>query len=226
MTNISRTVLSFGLMVALWGWLFQSVLFAFCFLVVIFIHEMGHYVVAKRLGIDVSEPIFTPLGALINLRQMPRNAYDEALMAYGGPFIGTIGALAAVAFGVWFQVPELLLAGRVGLWLNLFNLIPLSPLDGGRITMAIDRRLWILGAALLAGYIAISGLSLITIIFVALIAHWAINDIKGRAAQAVQDPGYFQIAAGKRFGVLAAYLGLGAFLVYALTHFSWLVSLF
>lgn len=214
--NWSNTLLSFALMVVIWTFLFGSWQFAALFLVLLGVHEMGHFVVARALGMDVSAPVFTPLGALITMRSQPANAFDEALMAYGGPFIGSLGALAAVVLGHAAEVPLLIAAGKAAFFLNLFNLIPLSPLDGGRISMAISRHLWVLGVVLFGGLIYVSHYDLWTLLIAFFIGRAAIDDVRYRALMAEHQPEYFAIGAAKRVGVTVAYFALIAALVFAI----------
>ncbi|MEF3305174.1 site-2 protease family protein [Paenibacillus sp. GYB003] len=119
----------------------------------IFIHEIGHVLAAKRKGLPVSAPFFIPfVGALVMMKRHPRDALTEAYIAYGGPLVGTIGATAALAIG-WFGLQGgggagwyvWIVIAKIGFFLNLFNLIPMQPLDGGRIASAVSRWLWIVG---------------------------------------------------------------------------------
>lgn len=119
----------------------------------IFIHEMGHVWAAKRKGLPVSAPFFIPfVGALVMMKRHPRDALTEAYIAYGGPIIGTLGATVAFAIG-WFDLQSgggpagyvWIVIAKIGFFLNLFNLLPMQPLDGGRIASAISRWLWIVG---------------------------------------------------------------------------------
>ena len=119
----------------------------------IFIHEMGHVIAAKRKKLPVSAPFFIPfIGAAIMMKRHPRDAATEAYIGIGGPVLGSIGALAAFLIGwigiqngagagwyVWFVI------ANIGFILNLFNLLPMQPLDGGRIASAVSRWLWIVG---------------------------------------------------------------------------------
>lgn len=133
-----------------WGWKF-AVGFVLC----IFVHEMGHVFVAWRKGLPVSAPLFIPgFGAMILLKENPRSAWDEALIGIGGPIGGTLAGLASLAlYGATGSKLFLGIAGAA-FFLNLFNLIPILPLDGGRITGAISPRIWWVGTiALVAGYI-------------------------------------------------------------------------
>lgn len=119
----------------------------------IFIHEMGHVAAAKRKGLPVSAPFFIPfLGALVMMKRHPRDAVTEAYIAYGGPLIGTLGATASLAIG-WYGLQAdgashwyvWIVIAKIGFFLNLFNLLPMQPLDGGRIASAVSRWLWIVG---------------------------------------------------------------------------------
>ena len=126
--------------------------FALGFVLLIFVHEMGHAVALKRLGIPSGAPVFIPfVGAVIAMKGMPRNAYLEAVVGIGGPALGTAGAalclLVARATGehFWYALAS------TGFLINLFNMIPISPLDGGRIVGVISRWLWAAGYVVGAG---------------------------------------------------------------------------
>lgn len=131
----------------LYGWRF-----AVGFIALLFVHEMGHYVAAQQRGLPVSLPMFIPfLGAVIALKDQPKNAETEAYVAYAGPLAGTLAAFAC--YFVWRQGGSglWLALAKSGLILNLFNLIPVSPLDGGRITAVLSPRIWLLGLPVLIG---------------------------------------------------------------------------
>lgn len=114
--------------------------------VMIFIHEMGHVWAAKQKGLPVSAPAFIPfLGALITMKRQPQDAATEAYIAYGGPFVGSIGALACYGLAVYTGYEALYGIALIGFFINLFNLIPIHPLDGGRIVTAISRWFWVVG---------------------------------------------------------------------------------
>jgi Zn-dependent protease len=118
----------------------------------ILIHECGHWVANIYYGIRASPPIFLgPLGAVIMLRQPPPNAKIESIMGIAGPVFGTIGALGMFAY--WKYSGNMLAHDLCyfGFWLNLFNLIPLPPLDGGRTVAAVSPRIWPLGIAGMIG---------------------------------------------------------------------------
>jgi Zn-dependent protease len=115
-------------------------------IVMIFIHEMGHVIASKQKGLPTSAPIFIPfLGAMINLKRNPRDAETEAYIAFGGPLLGTIGALGAFLIGWYWELPLFIYISWIGFFLNLINLLPIHPLDGGRISVAVSRWLWLFG---------------------------------------------------------------------------------
>lgn len=216
MSSVTSTLLSFGVMVLFWAVFFHSITFAVVFLMLLGIHEMGHYLVARALGMRVSTPVFTPVGAMINMSEMPTNAYDEALMAFAGPFVGTAGALIALVASWYGHMPVVEAAAKAALFLNLFNLIPLSPLDGGRISMAIDRQLWPVGASLMVILFALSRTSYLGVVIFLLVAHWAWKDVQARCHQAAADPTYFHVALSRRVLATSAYVSLIGFLVFTL----------
>lgn len=116
----------------------------------IFIHEMGHYLAAKQKGLDVGAPVFIPfVGAWIALKEMPRDAETEAYVGFGGPLLGTIGALLCYFAAREWNNTLLLAISYSGFFINLFNLIPIPPLDGGRITGVLSPRVWLLGLPIL-----------------------------------------------------------------------------
>lgn len=138
-------VLSIGAYAMLWGWKF-----ALGFVILIFMHEMGHVLAARWVNLKVSAPVFIPfLGAHILLKEMPPNARIEAIVGIGGPVLGTMAAMACQVVFVLTREPMWLALAYSGYFLNLFNLIPLTPLDGGRICAALSPWLWLPGLAVL-----------------------------------------------------------------------------
>ena len=130
---------------AMWGWKF-----AVGFVLLLFVHECGHLIVAKKFGLKVGAPVFIPfMGAFIALKEAPRNAWMEACVGIGGPMLGTLGALACNSLGEIFDAPVFIALAWFGYFLNLFNLTPVGMLDGGRIVTALSRWLWLPGFALL-----------------------------------------------------------------------------
>ncbi|WP_379153320.1 site-2 protease family protein [Paenibacillus sp. sgz5001063] len=120
--------------------------FAIGFVLLLFIHELGHVIAAKRIGLPVSAPLFIPfLGALITMKKQPLDAKMEAYVAFGGPLLGSAGAAVVFAFAYYYHSPLLYSLAYIGFLLNLLNLLPIHPLDGGRIATAVTRWLWLVG---------------------------------------------------------------------------------
>jgi Zn-dependent protease len=122
--------------------------FAAGFVILIFVHEMGHAVWIRRHGLRAGAPVFIPfVGAMIALKDQPRNARVEAEIAIAGPIAGGFGALACWGLGLATGRPIFDALAYTGFFLNLFNCLPVSPLDGGRVAAAISKWLWVAGLA-------------------------------------------------------------------------------
>jgi Zn-dependent protease len=120
--------------------------FAVGFVVSILAHEMGHVYAAWRLGVPVTAPLFIPgFGALIIQKREARSAWDEALIGIGGPVAGTLAGLVCWAAYLLTRNPLMQALAYTGFFINLFNLAPVFPLDGGWITGAISPRIWLIG---------------------------------------------------------------------------------
>ena len=127
---------SLGLYWSLWGWKF-----ALGFIVMLYVHEMGHVSALRSLGIKASAPMFIPgLGAFVRLKQYPADAREDARIGLAGPIWGLAAALGAYA--VYLITSSSIFAGiaHAGATLNLFNLVPIWQLDGARGMRALARR--------------------------------------------------------------------------------------
>jgi len=129
----------------IYGWRY-----AVGFVALLFVHEMGHYLAARHKGLNVGAPTFIPfVGAWIELKDLPHDAQTEAYVGLGGPLLGTVGAVLVYFAARNWHVDWLLAVAYSGFFLNLFNLIPLAPFDGGRITAVLSPRIWFLGVPML-----------------------------------------------------------------------------
>ena len=144
-SKFAATFFTMGLTVVLYAQFFGW-LFAVGFVAVIFVHEMGHYITSKMLGLDVTAPMFIPfLGAFIKMKSVPKSVREEAIVAIGGP--------AAGAFITFFCLWLYAVTGNhywaglayVSALINLFNLLPFGSLDGGRISKSISPFIWVIG---------------------------------------------------------------------------------
>src|SRR4051812_2830664 len=142
---------------AIWVYaMFWGVWFAVGFVLLIFVHECGHLVAAKRIGLKVGAPVFIPfMGAFIALKEAPKNAWIEAQVGIGGPILGAVGA--GVCYAIYLATNNLFFCAlaHVGFFLNLFNLAPIGFLDGGRVATALSPWLWVVGFVILVAYAAI-----------------------------------------------------------------------
>jgi len=126
--------------------------FAIGFILLIFIHEMGHGYAMKRAGLRAGWPVFIPFfGAFISMKDAPQHATIEAKVAYAGPLAGTAGGLACAAIGLALKSPFMLALASITFQLNLFNLVPMGFLDGARIARVFSRGIWIVGLILMVG---------------------------------------------------------------------------
>lgn len=181
------------------------------FVLMLLVHEMGHYIAAKRRGLNVGAPTFIPfVGAWIQLKQQPMNVETEAYVAFAGPFLGTLGAFAAYFWAREVDSRLLLAVAYSGFFLNLLNLLPVSPLDGGRITAILSPRIWLLGAPIMLGLLLYrpSPVLLLVALFAApqVLKAWR-HDPSSPEAQAYYNA---PLDARIEYGVL--YLGLTALL--------------
>ncbi|MBV9617944.1 MAG: site-2 protease family protein, partial [Verrucomicrobia bacterium] len=107
-------ILSIGVYALVFGWQF-----AIGFVLLLFVHECGHLIVAKKFGLPVSAPVFIPfMGAFILLKDQPRNAWMEACVGIGGPMLGALGAVACNSLGQLLDSPILLALASSGYFLN------------------------------------------------------------------------------------------------------------
>jgi Zn-dependent protease len=189
--------------IAAYAWIW-GLPFAIGFVILIFIHELGHVLELRRQGVPASAPLFIPfLGAVIGMKQLPDDAWKEAQVALAGPILGSAGAavcwVAAEASG-----SELLMAlAFVGFFLNLFNLIPIVPLDGGRAAGALHPAIWLLGLLIMVGIAVVSpNPILIIIIVLGGFELWRRWKERGERAD------YYRLEAWQRATVAAVYIGL------------------
>jgi Zn-dependent protease len=200
-TTSATMLVSIGAYALLWGWKF-----GIGFVALLFIHEMGHVLEAKRQGIPVSAPMFIPFfGALITMKQMPDNAWREAQVALAGPIVGSLGAAGFWAAGEALDSELLVALAFVGFLLNLFNLLPVVPLDGGRAVAALHPALWLVGLAGLAALTFIAPNPIL--IFVLILGGMELwNRWQMRSHPEYQA--YYRVAPWQRGVVAGVYLGL------------------
>ena len=185
--------------------------YAVGFVLLIFIHEMGHFLAAKQRGLDVGAPTFIPfVGAWIELKDLPHDVETEAWIGLAGPLLGSVGALGCYYLYRTTDEPIFLALSYAGFFLNLFNLIPVSPFDGGRITAILSPRIWLLGAPILVGlFFWRPSPLLILMAFLAapqLVKAWKFDP------HAPENAAYYTVTPAKRFEYALYYITLAAFL--------------
>ncbi len=158
-TTLLSMLLSLGVYWSMWGWKF-----ALGIVLSIYVHEMGHVITLRRYGFKATAPMFIPgVGALIRLQQQVTNPREDAEIGLAGPVYG-LGA-AGVAMGIWLvtKLPIFAAIAGVGAWINLFNLLPIGSLDGGRGFHALSRLQKFLAVAAVAAafYFTSDGLLLL-----------------------------------------------------------------
>ena len=189
--------------IAAYAWIW-GLPFAIGFVVLIFVHELGHVIELRRQGVPASAPLFIPfLGAVIGMKQLPDDAWKEARVALAGPILGSVGA---AAFWIAAEVngSELLMAlAFVGFFLNLFNLIPIVPLDGGRAVGALHPAIWLLGLLMMVGLLIVSpNPILIIIVIIGGLELWR------RWRERKEKAEYYRLPLWQRAAVAVVYIGL------------------
>jgi Zn-dependent protease len=191
-------------------WLWSTIFgwpFATGFVLLIFVHEMGHVIAMYWRGIKASVPIFIPFfGAFVAMREMPPNARVEAEIAIAGPLVGTAGAAVCYIIGaqgggkIWFALAS------AAFFINLFNMLPVIPLDGGRIVGALSPKLWV------AGLVGIAALAILWhgagLLFIVLIIALSWRRIISAFHPSLATDPYYQVPAGERLAIGLAYFGL------------------
>lgn len=128
--------------------------FAIGFVLMLFVHEMGYVVAMHKKGYKTSPPIFIPMLGAVIFAPAFKSAEDEAYIGIGGPLLGGLAALAT--FLLWLILPGkhelLLMVSFTATYLNLFNLIPIRPLDGGRVTHVVGTWFKWVGVSLLLAF--------------------------------------------------------------------------
>jgi Zn-dependent protease len=198
-----------------WGWEFAA-----GFVVLLFLHEMGHVIQLRREGIRASAPMFIPfLGAMITARSLGENALAEARVGLAGPILGSLAAAAVAIVGGVIDSPFLLALAYVGFLINLFNLLPVVPLDGGRAMAAMAPWMWFLGFGGLVAmaFIFPNPIMLIIILFGGM-ETW--RRWKLRGTRSLEQAAYYRVSPRHRLMVGGVYIGLIAALCFGMyeTH--------
>ncbi len=201
----------FSFLASIWFYaLFFGWKFAIVLVLLIAVHEVGHAIFVRGFGLSAPGIYFVPgLGAFTTWKGGTQSVYQESVIAFGGPLLGTIGGLVCFGYGAATNEPFWYAAANVAFFLNLFNMIPLGVFDGGRITAAISPNLWIAGFIIVvAAAVAFHWWSPILLILILLSIPRAVEAWKGRL-----DPRYYDVPGNQKVAITCAYFGLLAILL-------------
>jgi len=201
-------LLSIGAYALQWGWMF-----ALGFVLLIFVHECGHLLVARAFGLKVGAPVFIPfMGAFIALKEAPKDAWMEAWVGIGGPLLGTVGAAICELLFSATGNPLFRALAYSGFFLNLFNLAPIGFLDGGRIVTALSPWLWLVGAAIVLGMLVLHPNFLLGLILIfSLPRLWSLFRKKSD-----DERRYFEVTPARRWMMAGMYFGLIVVLLFGM----------
>jgi Zn-dependent protease len=205
-TSGGSMLLSLAVYATIWGWRYAT-----GFIALLLAHEMGHYVAARQRGLKVGAPAFIPfVGAWIALEDQPVDVETEAYVAIAGPVVGTIAALAVYLWARSEDSGLLLAIAYSGLFLNLFNLLPISPLDGGRVTAVLSPRVWFLGVPILLALLLYRPSPMLVIVVIIavpqLLKAWRYD------AKAPENVAYYGVPLQTKLEYGVSYLALAAIL--------------
>jgi Zn-dependent protease len=205
-TTSASMLVSIGAYTLIWGWKFAVGL-----VLLLLVHELGHVAQARREGLDASAPLFIPfLGAAIALKELPKDAAVEARVGLAGPILGSLGTCVPVA--IWLITGEELFQALAffGFFLNLLNLAPVLPLDGGRAMAALTPWMWIVGYVLLvvATVFFPNPIMLLILIFGGMETYR-----RWKARKTPDEQRFYDVKPSTRVAVAATYIGLALALV-------------
>lgn len=184
------------------------------FVVITLIHEIGHAVAIRMKGLRAGFMVFIPfVGGAVTLKDQPRTAYDDAMIGLAGPFAGTLASLFVLQVYKWTGDPMYLFIALLGFALNLFNLIPIGMLDGGRISAAVTKWMWVLGGGAVVWKV-FDQPNPLTI----LIAVLAAFQVYASIIREKTDKHFYDVTAAQRAGVAILYFTLVIFL----GHQTWI----
>jgi len=205
LTTSATMLVSIAAYALIWGWQF-----AVGFVVLLLVHEMGHVFQLRREGIEASAPMFIPfLGAVVAAKSLGDDAGAEARVGLAGPILGTIGTL--VPLGIWLATGEEFwqALAYVGFFINLFNLLPVLPLDGGRAMAALSPWVWFVGYA---GLVALTFAFPNPILILVLLFGGLESYRRFKARNTPESKAFHAIPRRTRVLVAVVYLGLAALL--------------
>jgi Zn-dependent protease len=211
-TTLGTMFVSIAAYAVAFGWPF-----AVGFVLLIFVHEMGHVIQLRREGVEASAPVFIPfLGAVIWAKSLGDDAAAEARVGLAGPILGTIGTLIPLA--VWLATGSDLwrALAYVGFFINLINLLPVLPLDGGRAMAVLGPKVWVVGL-LVAVAAAVIFLGPIMLLLILLLGGPELyHRFKNRNSE--ESRKFHSVSTRTKVAVGAVYLSLAVLLIIGITE--------
>jgi Zn-dependent protease len=203
LTTAGTALVSVAAYSLFWGWTF-----ALGFVVLLFVHEMGHVIQLRREGLKASAPMFIPFfGAVVMAKSLGENALAEARVGLAGPILGTLGCGVCLAIAEATNSDMLRALAYVGFFLNLINLIPVVPFDGGRAMAAMAPAMWFVGlGALVALLILVGNPFLLLFLFLGGMETW--HRWKQRKTRSLEQAAYYRVSQRNRLLVGVVYVGL------------------
>jgi Zn-dependent protease len=184
------------------------------FVLIVLIHEIGHAVVIRAKGLRAGMMVFIPfIGGAVTLKDQPRSAYDDAQIGLAGPVAGTLASLSVLQIYKWTNAPLYLAIAAAGFAVNLLNLLPIGMLDGGRISAAVTKWMWVLGGGALI-YKVIKQPNPLMLLVLALVAFQVYASI----VREKDDKSFYDVTFTQRASIAVAYF----FLVVFLGHQTWM----
>jgi len=184
------------------------------FTIIVLIHEIGHAVVIRAKGLRAGMMVFIPfVGGAVTLKDQPRSAYDDAQIGLAGPIAGTFASLVVLQIYKWTNAPLYLAIAAAGFAVNLLNLLPIGMLDGGRISAAVTKWMWVFGGGALIYKVAKqpNPLMLVILVLVAFQVYASIQREK-------DDRTFYEVTLSQRAAIAVTYF----FLVVFLGHQTWM----
>jgi Zn-dependent protease len=198
--------------------LFFGWTFAVGFVILLFVHEMGHVIQLRREGVKASAPMFIPfLGAVVMMKSMPEDAVAEARVGLAGPILGTAGAAVCLAIAEATGSDLLRALAYVGFLLNLINLVPIVPFDGGRAMAAMAPAMWFVGIGAMVALLLLTGNPFL-LIFIVLGGMETWRRWKLRSSRSLEQAAYYRVPRRSRLLIGAVYVGLIVLLAAGMEH--------
>ena len=184
------------------------------FTIIVLIHEIGHAVVIRAKGLRAGMMVFIPfVGGAVTLKDQPRSAFDDAQIGLAGPIAGTFASLVVLQIYKWTDAPLYLAIATAGFAVNLLNLLPIGMLDGGRISAAVTKWMWVFGGGALI-YKVVKQPNPLMLVILLLVAFQVYASIQREK----DDRSFYDVTMSQRLAIAITYF----FLVVFLGHQTWM----